>query len=208
MRNQRGITLIALIVTIIVLIIIAGISIATLTSDNGILRQVDSAKVATIEGNAREEVTLAMGALRIAIAEAQSRDNSYKAKDHVATIQLSMLKLLNADTQLSNKADFASVKVGETYPTTKGWTTATPVKADSTVEDATTNFTVQYTGDDYQNACNNTNALITYEISLTQSSIDCTDISATGIKGATGSNGTVIKPTDIGGRNLVNGMNY
>lgn len=37
MRNQRGITLIALVITIIVLLILAGVSIAMLTGDNGIL---------------------------------------------------------------------------------------------------------------------------------------------------------------------------
>ena len=33
--NKRGITLIALVITIIVLLILAGVSIATLTGDNG-----------------------------------------------------------------------------------------------------------------------------------------------------------------------------
>ena len=37
MKNQRGITLIALVITIIVLLILAGVSIAMLTGDNGIL---------------------------------------------------------------------------------------------------------------------------------------------------------------------------
>ena len=37
MKNQKGITLIALVITIIVLLILAGISIAMLTGENGIL---------------------------------------------------------------------------------------------------------------------------------------------------------------------------
>ena len=37
MKNQKGITLIALVVTIIVLLILAGVSIAMLTGENGIL---------------------------------------------------------------------------------------------------------------------------------------------------------------------------
>ena len=37
MKNQKGITLIALIITIIILLIHAGISIAMLTENNGIL---------------------------------------------------------------------------------------------------------------------------------------------------------------------------
>ena len=45
--NERGITLIALVVTIIVLLILAGVSIATLTGDNGILTQATKAKEET-----------------------------------------------------------------------------------------------------------------------------------------------------------------
>ena len=40
MRN-RGITLIALVITIIVLLILAGVTIATLTGDNGILTRAE-----------------------------------------------------------------------------------------------------------------------------------------------------------------------
>ena len=38
-KNSKGITLIALVITIIVLLILAGVTIATLTGDNGILTQ-------------------------------------------------------------------------------------------------------------------------------------------------------------------------
>lgn len=43
-RKEKGITLIALIITIIVLIILAGISIAMLTGENGILTKATEAK--------------------------------------------------------------------------------------------------------------------------------------------------------------------
>ena len=42
-NNQYGITLIALVITIIVLLILAGVSIATLTGDNGILTRASDA---------------------------------------------------------------------------------------------------------------------------------------------------------------------
>ena len=44
MRNQKGITLVALVVTIIVLIILAGISINLLLGDNGIITKAQEAK--------------------------------------------------------------------------------------------------------------------------------------------------------------------
>ena len=53
-KNQKGITLIALIVTIIVLLILAGVSISMLTGENGILTQASNAKKVTEEA-AKEE---------------------------------------------------------------------------------------------------------------------------------------------------------
>jgi len=38
-KNEKGITLIALVITIIVLLILAGVTIAMLTKENGILRK-------------------------------------------------------------------------------------------------------------------------------------------------------------------------
>lgn len=38
LKEKKGITLIALVITIIVLLILAGVSIAMLTGDNGILK--------------------------------------------------------------------------------------------------------------------------------------------------------------------------
>ena len=45
--ENRGITLIALVITIIVLLILAGVSIAMLTGENGILTQAQKAKEET-----------------------------------------------------------------------------------------------------------------------------------------------------------------
>ena len=53
---SKGITLIALVITIIVLLILAGVTIATLTGDNGILNQASKAKVKTTEAEAIERV--------------------------------------------------------------------------------------------------------------------------------------------------------
>ena len=58
-KYSNGITLIALVITIIVLLILAGISIATLTGENGILSRAANAVLRNKEGTAREEVTLA-----------------------------------------------------------------------------------------------------------------------------------------------------
>ena len=62
-ETQNGITLIALVITIIVLLILAGVSIAMLTGQNGILTQAQNAKTTTENKSAEEKVKLAvMGA--------------------------------------------------------------------------------------------------------------------------------------------------
>ena len=55
-NSNKGITLIALVVTIIVLLILAGVSIATLTGPNGLLTRVNDAKTATEKAGAKEKV--------------------------------------------------------------------------------------------------------------------------------------------------------
>ena len=59
-KNNKGITLIALVITIIVLLILAGVSIAMLTGDNGILTQAGNARTETAQAEAEEAVKLAV----------------------------------------------------------------------------------------------------------------------------------------------------
>ena len=61
---EQGITLIALVITIIVLLILAGVSIATLTGDNGILKQANQANENNNSAAAREKVEVeALGSI-------------------------------------------------------------------------------------------------------------------------------------------------
>ena len=64
-QNEKGITLIALVITIIVLLILAGVSISMLTGDNGILTQAKEAKEANTTGAEKEQVKLAMQSLKM-----------------------------------------------------------------------------------------------------------------------------------------------
>ena len=58
LNDNRGITLIALVITIIVLLILAGISIATLTGDNGLLTKASDAKIKTVNANVFEQLQI------------------------------------------------------------------------------------------------------------------------------------------------------
>ena len=70
LRN-KGITLIALVITIIVLLILAGVSIAMLSGDNGILKQATNAKEMTEKNEDIEKI-------KLAITEAQIGENGYE----------------------------------------------------------------------------------------------------------------------------------
>ena len=58
-KTSNGITLIALVITIIVLLILAGISIQMITGNNGILQRTTEAKEQTIIGQEKEIIALA-----------------------------------------------------------------------------------------------------------------------------------------------------
>ena len=55
-KENKGITLIALVITIIVLLILAGVSIATLTGNNGILTQTQKAKEEYNQATIKEKI--------------------------------------------------------------------------------------------------------------------------------------------------------
>lgn len=58
MKDQKGITLIALVITIIVLLILAGITIAMLSGPNGILSKASESAVQNAIGSAKDKVAI------------------------------------------------------------------------------------------------------------------------------------------------------
>ena len=78
-KNSKGITLIALVITIIVLLILAGVTIATLTGDNGILTQAGNAKEQTEKADIIERA-------KIEIVGVQSENNGELPKEDLDRI--------------------------------------------------------------------------------------------------------------------------
>ena len=87
--KNRGITLIALVITIIVLLILAGVSIATLTGENGILTRANDAKEKNQIGEEKEAIGLAYNGVMtenkgegVTASQLQDelRNNGYNAK--------------------------------------------------------------------------------------------------------------------------------
>ena len=63
-NSNNGITLIALVITIIVLLILAGVSIAMLTGENGVLTKATESKEETEIGQEKEEIKMAYAAAK------------------------------------------------------------------------------------------------------------------------------------------------
>ena len=110
-KSSRGITLIALVVSIIVLLILSGISISMLSGDNGILQKAAEAKEKTDEATLREEQQLADLAELMNGAEVSSdgydystRVNAPKLKDGMIPITYDSNKWVVADKNNSNKS--------------------------------------------------------------------------------------------------------
>lgn len=57
-KQEKGVTLVALVITIIVLLILAGVSIAMLTGDNGVLTKSQDAVAKNAIAGAKDEVNL------------------------------------------------------------------------------------------------------------------------------------------------------
>lgn len=78
LKNQKGITLVALVVTIIVLLILAGVSLSLVAGGNGIInksvRAVDETKI----GAAKEQTELKLAELVADYYEARYVDNDLK----------------------------------------------------------------------------------------------------------------------------------
>ena len=72
LKQVKGITLIALVITIIVLLILAGVSIAMLTGENGILTQANNASIQQSHGAIREGIALAYNEYQIEINTASN----------------------------------------------------------------------------------------------------------------------------------------
>lgn len=63
MKNQKGITLVALVITIIVLLILAGVSISLVVGNNGVLTQASNSVVTNKAASARQALQMAQAAV-------------------------------------------------------------------------------------------------------------------------------------------------
>ena len=138
MTNNKGITLIALVITIIVLLILAGVSIAMLTGQNGILTRAGTATDETLKAEAEEAVKLAISTIRAneAAADAGANVGSDPTQLNIGNIA-SVAETNNAGSDVTGSGSTitykasanASQQVVVTLETT-GWTITSSVVED------------------------------------------------------------------------------
>ena len=107
-NSTNGITLIALVITIIVLLILAGVSIAMLTGDNGILTQATEAKEKNTIGGEKEQISLALQSLRM-------KKQAENVTDEITVLELDeQLKSDGAkNVEVDNVNGYLRVKYGD-----------------------------------------------------------------------------------------------
>ena len=139
-KNKSGITLIALVVTIIVLLILAGISIQMLTGDNGIINNAQEASIKTESAKVDEEVKLAVTTLNMEITQNKVKQSSYNPAnfidtntDGTITVAKSCKEILEAELTDSN------------YEITKAGSTGLSIKYESST--VTKEYTVKIVGE-------------------------------------------------------------
>ena len=87
MTNNKGITLIALVITIIVLLILAGVSIAMLTGQNGILTQASNSKDKTTAAEIAERVNVELNAQLSRAMAGEAFDDATTIQSNIGTLK-------------------------------------------------------------------------------------------------------------------------
>ena len=104
LKSNKAITLIALVITVIVLLILAGVTIATLTGDNGLLQKATTAKQANEEASALEKI-------QVEVAGSYGLDG----KIDIAQLNINLKRIINLKYKNSSLSDSNKI---EEFPVT------------------------------------------------------------------------------------------
>ena len=126
LKDNKGITLIALVVSIIVLIILAGVSISMLTGENGILKRAAEAKEKTQEAQNNEQAQIDAILAQMNMQQSGEICNSPKLKTGMIPVKWDGSKWVKASSDNSGK-DWYDYSTGS-----KKWANVVTVKATGT----------------------------------------------------------------------------
>lgn len=132
-KQEKGVTLVALVITIIVLLILAGVSIAMLTGDNGILTRANDAKSKNSQAEVLEKVNMELNAQLANAMAGYAFDSADKMKSNLGIT--------------TTKTDIAGYTVTVTGPEATGYDTTNTISiaiTDPNSEFTTATGTVEY----------------------------------------------------------------
>ncbi len=141
MKSNKGITLVALVITIIVLLILAGVSISLVVGDNGIMTRAKDAGTKTNEADALESFKLSVASLTTEYtAKVYGGEKLDEDED---TLVEYVYKHITTDLQASDCtiSDFKKDAGNQHCTVTKGKGTVTIYYTVSTENDSITNIT-------------------------------------------------------------------
>ena len=143
-KKEKGITLVALVITIIVLLILAGVTIAMVVGDNGILTRSRQSKFESIESEVQEKIKMAMSDLAadIETEEATNSSVSYKGSDVVTILERTLGSGNIAENSGAGKYKVEFVKSGPTTTNIKSTTGQNAVVIDSNTTE--TSISIEY----------------------------------------------------------------
>ena len=144
MTNNKGITLIALVITIIVLLILAGVSIAMLTGQNGILTRATDSKIESSDAEVVERVNMELNAQLTNAMAGKPFDSQTTMTNNIGTVDEYTIEVTPADTDTYDTDNSISITITDmptdsgiskatgtvSYDSSKGWTVV-PVEANS-----------------------------------------------------------------------------
>lgn len=121
MKNQKGITLVALVITIVVLLILAGVTISMVMGDNGVLSNSQKAKEESAKGTANDSLSSALSSISTSYYAAQSgngsdvAEGSAQAKLNSCETLSAILQSTDFKTELENQMpDYTIESAGAT----------------------------------------------------------------------------------------------
>lgn len=186
-KNQYGVTLISLVVTIVVMLIIAGAAIATLGGDNGIITNAQRSRAGTSEAEVVEKMGMAYNNIRSTASSNMAIEVGYKPSVHVeeyldgieSDIGADDVNIIETDPDSDLKADPADFAEGK-YNVYIDYTTANKpviviVYTDATfyqpVPTSATTYPVATTATTVEYPVDNQYAILVAQIEFTTSSV-------------------------------------
>ena len=116
MKSNKGITLVALVITIIVLLILAGVSISMVVGENGVLNRATGAATKTSEEEMKQALEMAVDGAQGEFIDMWTNNTSLKIINAIVGTETSSV---DTTTQVQLKADGYYIKVSGSGDSTR-----------------------------------------------------------------------------------------